>query len=118
MEIPIWLHNIAVILFALNLSSLVVLSVGWLTHANYYYKFYEIVDEVGIFLHSLFTAILGFFGIIGYFLDDRMRSPSLFDAIITINGLYGVAIIVIVVLGYLYGYIMSIHQYFGAKRGR
>lgn len=118
MDLPNVLYNIAVLLFVLNVSTLVVLFVGWLTHANYYYKLYETVDDIGIFLHSLFTGILGFMGIIGYFVDDRIGRPSLFDGVITINGLYAVAIVVVIVLGHLQGYIMKIHQYFGEKRGR
>lgn len=116
MVLPNLLYNFAVLLFVLNLSTLVVLFVGWLTHANYYYKLYETVDDVAIFVHSLFTAIFGFIGIIGYLVDDS--KPRLFDAIISLNGLYVAAILLVIVLGYLQGYIMKVHNYFGNKRGR
>lgn len=102
-------------LFVLNATMLVVLFVGWLTHANYYYVIYKKIDDVGIFMYSVFTGILTFLGTIGYFFDASLE--SLYRAITMITGLWMLGVLLFVVLNYTYNYLMKVHEYFGNKRG-
>lgn len=116
MDFPIWLYNILVALFLLNASSLVVLFVGWLTHANYFYYLKESTDDIGIYIHSVFAGIFTFMGTIGFFVDDSPH--SIFIGMIGANGIYILAILIMFAFSYLGAYITRIHNYFGEKRGR
>ncbi len=119
MEIPNWLYNVLVTLFILNASSLVVIFVGWLTHANYYYKMLGDPNDFdsGLFLyvHSFITGTIGFVGVILYFTDDSKNSA--FNGILGANAIYILSIGILHVCFYTSIGIDKARQYFANKRG-
>lgn len=119
MELPNWLYNVLVTLLVLNASSLVVIFVGWLTHANYYYKMLGDPNDFdsGLFLyvHSFITGTIFFVGVILYFTDDSKNSA--FNGILGANAIYLLSIGILQACYYVATAIDTARKYFANKRG-
>ena len=100
----------------MNASTLIILFVGWLTHANYYYKIHSSLTDVGLFVHSMLTSMITFIGGVGYLVNDTGK--DLYGAMTFANGLYIGAWLIFFIMNVVGNYITNLHNYFGKKRGR
>lgn len=100
--------------FVLNLLMLIVLFIGWLTHANYYYKVVRNVPSEIIFLYVMPSSLVSFMGVLGYIVNqpDMFKGAALFSSM-----LFGFALLLVTMFFIVEG-IVKIHNYFGEKRGR
>lgn len=110
------ISTILSVLFVMNASTLIILFVGWLTHADYYYKIHSFLTDVGLFVHCMLTSMITFIGLVGLLVNDTTK--DLYGAMIFANGLYFVAWLVFVIMIIVANYITNLHNYFGKKRGR
>lgn len=108
--LPEFWYNIFLTVYLVDAMASVVLAVGWLTCANYYYK----LDETGVAIHITIMAIISILLGISLFVPDKSFNEGLL-----VTHAFIVAAVVIMVLAHMFFYgILSLREYFKTKRGR
>lgn len=96
----------------LNIASLVVICVGWLTCSDYYYKITSFNDGMPLVMHIEFGSAISIPTIlIGIAFDGFGKAPY-------INMGYVLLILIIIFFIFSYTKILKLRQYFANKRGR
>ena len=111
--LPMWLYQPLVVLFIMSWCSIIILNIGWLTHANYYYKIYNTIDEFGIWVFNFIFGILSVIGSIAFFV-----SIEFFCGVMMVNAMCWVSIVMLILINYMSMGISNIRNYFAKKRGR
>jgi len=96
----------------LNIASLVVIGIGWLTCADYYYSSAKFAEGLPLFMHVLFSIGISIASIvIGLTFDGFGKAPYVHLGYFTI-------VLIITLAIFIHGKIMDLRQYFADKRGR
>jgi hypothetical protein len=103
-------YNVFLSLYCLDAIFAIVLAIGWLTCANYYYKFDSAFIAIFLTFSLIISGLLG----ISLFVPDK----SFNEGLLVTHGLVIFAILIIWVGGNIYYGILSLRQYFKTKRGR
>lgn len=108
--LPDFCYNVFLSLYLFDGIFAIVLAIGWLTCANYYYKFDS--EFIGIFLISFVTIsiLIG----LSLFVPDK----SLNEGLLVTHGLILFSVLIIWVGGNVFCGILSLREYFKTKRGR
>ncbi|AFC21985.1 membrane protein [Cronobacter phage vB_CsaM_GAP32] len=114
--IPDWLYYVAFTCYLLNASSVIVLFIGWLTHAGYYYKLMNKVDEILFSALMITNLCVIFAGVIVYIIDNSYDKTE-FKMICMMNAFIVLCVLVCIVVKYVIGFVLKLHNYFGEKRG-
>lgn len=97
----------------MNVASLIVIGIGWLTCADYYYKLSTFADGLPLFMHSLFSITISIASIV----IDLTVGSSIGSAPYVNTG-YWIIVLIIITSVFLGNKIMDLRQYFASKRGR
>lgn len=101
-----------IICLLFNISSLIVIGIGWLTCADYYYTCAKFWDGFALFMHSLASTSISIASIfIGLTIGSFGEEPY-------VNLGYYCVIVLSTVLYVAANKIVDIRQYFANKRGR
>lgn len=96
----------------LNIASLVVICIGWLTCADYYYKLNDYQDGLPLFMHMMFSLAISIASIvIGLSFNGIGNAPY-------VNLSYISGLIFIIIAVFVCNKIIDLRQYFANKRGR
>lgn len=97
----------------MNVASLIVIGIGWLTCADYYYKLSTFADGLPLFMHSMFSICISIATVvIGLIVGSSIGSAPYVNI-----GYWSIVLIVITSI-FLGNKIMVLRQYFASKRGR
>lgn len=101
-----------IICLFLNVASLVIISIGWLTCADYYYSISKFMDGLPLFLHTTTSFSISITSIIvGLVSNGIGKEPYFHLAYVTI-------VLLAIVSTFCYSKIIVLRQYFAYKRGR
>lgn len=96
----------------LNIASLVIVCIGWLTCADYYYKLTDYQDGLPLFMHMMFSVAISIASIaIGLSFNGIGTAPY-------VNFSYICCLIFIILAVFVCNKIIELRQYFATKRGR
>lgn len=96
----------------LNVSSLVVIGIGWLTCADYYYKMCEVADGVPLFVHSLLSSAFSIATVVvGLTINGIGKPPYA-------NLAYWICLLTCIIGIFVCNKILLLREYFANKRGR
>ena len=98
--------------YGFSITNLVIISVGWLTCTNYYFKLDSIGDGIPLVMHTVFMVIITVIGSIVVF-ADQLLNPVLY-----LNMGYWSLWIVCTLIVLVVNKIIDIRYYFAKKRGR
>jgi hypothetical protein len=104
---------LAVLCFVMGLSTVVIMSIGWLTCADYYFKIVKIGDGLPAFLTTIWSVVLLIMIVVGYFIVG-----DLFIAPLYINMILWIIVILSTLCVVIFEYLAKCRQYFANKRGR
>jgi hypothetical protein len=114
LSVPDWLHYILIAAYCVNLITAIVLSVGWLTCANYYFKVRLYIDEIGVGIFIMFVIIISFM----LFCSSYSYNDTMSIGVLSTNALLIAAVSLLVLTNWLFNSVISLRSYFANKRGR
>lgn len=103
------------ILYVLVVSSPIIYFVGWLTHANYYYKIHKKFEPGFLFLHCVISVMIIIFSATGFLVGGINNELYILSQVLLFG--YTSILFFVVILYTCYEKIIKLRNYFADKRG-